>query len=515
MRNLLQSLIFIGTFALAAPAVAQIRLGPEGPYTPEKKPAKKKGTSYKPPVNRDEPETFRLTITPAGEPDLPLKYSLLPKYEDLKPGNSVPFYLRAILALKGRPKASVKKFHDNFDRWMDGPPAKMPMSEVRGYLRGVDSVFRELTIATHRETTDWSWRLQDLDGLKAIAFLLPEIQESREIARLLILKIRLEIAEGRYEDAIESFKMGYQLARDVAEPPTLINDLVGVAIASMLDHQLIHLIGSPDSPNLYWALSKLPTPFIDMRPAMEYEMSLPAKLFPSLKDAETADHSPEEWGRILAEAFRKLNTVSSLLGSSRESKLLMRVGVAAMVLKGYPRAKRELIEWGYDPKRVEAMPVGQVIAIHQARIYRYMYQEMMKWSHLPHHQALAGARRSEQKLKEEGYFGPAMRTREILPLAAMLLPAVSAAQSATARLDSRTAGLQVLEAIRMYAADNDGKLPETLNDIKAVPIPKNPLTDQPFPYRRHNANRAELTIPAPPNQPARIGWRFVISVKRP
>ena len=508
------AVLLVCAFAVS-PAYAQVRLGPNGPYTvtkPESTTKPKKKTAPRRRVeNPDEPQTFRLSISPAAEPDLPLKYSLLPAYDKVKPGNSVPFYLRAILSSKERPKSILKRYNDNYDRWMQGPPSKMPKEEVREYLRSAQGAFRELKIATHREKTDWSWRLQDLDGLKAIAFLLPEIQESRELARLLVLKIRLEIAERRFDDAIASLQMGYQLARDVAEPPTLINALVGVAIASLLDQELIYLIESPGSPNMYWALSRLPTPFIDLRKALQYEMTLPAKIFPSLKEAETGNHTPAEWARLLTEGFRKMAKVDGGIGFPN-SKVALNFGSTAFVLMGYPRAKRELVALGYDRKRLEAMPVGQVIAIHQARVYKYMYQQLLKWSHLPPHQAIAGTRRAEQKLKREGYFGPIGKGREIIPLAALLLPGVTAAQTATARLDSRTAGLQVIEAIRIHAAGNGGKLPETLADIKQVPVPKNPLTDQPFPYRLVN-NKAELLIPAPPHQPANIGWRFVITVR--
>jgi hypothetical protein len=138
---------------------------------------------------------------------------------------------------------------------------------------------------------------------------------------------------------------------------------------------------------------------------------------------------------------------------------------------------------------------------------------MLKWTNLPYHQALAGLRKSQEKLKREHYFAPGGRSREVIPLAALLLPAVSQAQHAGARLDSRLRGLQVLEAIRMYAAGHKGNLPETLADISDVPIPDNPLTAKPYPYH-FAAGTAVLEIPAPSGQPASIGWRFEITVKR-
>ena len=108
------------------------------------------------------------------------------------------------------------------------------------------------------------------------------MQELRGLGRFLALKARLEIAEGRLQNALETLKVGYQLAHDVAIPPTLINDLVGIAIANLMNNQLIELIKAPGSPNMYWAIAQLPDPFIDMQPAMEYEKLLPVKMFPFL-----------------------------------------------------------------------------------------------------------------------------------------------------------------------------------------------------------------------------------------
>ena len=40
-----------------------------------------------------------------------------------------------------------------------------------------------------------------------------------------------------------------------------------------------------------------------------------------------------------------------------------------------------------------------------------------------------------------------------------------------------------MEAVHLYAAGHDGKLPASLGDVKDVPIPDDPVTGQPFGYR--------------------------------
>ena len=61
-------------------------------------------------------------------------------------------------------------------------------------------------------------------------------------------------------------------------------------------------------------------------------------------------------------------------------------------------------------------------------------------------------------------------------------------------LDRRVAALRVVEAIRLYAASHDGKLPEDLNQVTEVPVPDDPATGKPFEYRRDGA-AAVLALP--------------------
>lgn len=510
---------FAGCLLPAGTAVSQVRLGPQGPEFVQPKPKQEPGKKAKPvrmEPNPDEPKLYKLTVSPAAEPDLPLTYSLIPPHDKLKEGNSVPFYYRAVLAEQNLKSLTSKQefWEEKYDPWLDADLTDLPKDEVRKFLNSYEGVFRETQTAAFRKQTDWSWRLDDKEGISAIYFFLEEIQQSRQLARLLKLKIRLELAEGRYADAVETMQVGNKLARDVTAPPILICDLVGVAIATIINEEVIHLIGAPDSPNLYWALTQMQQPFIDVRPSLQYELKLPGKLFPALENAETAEHSPQEWRRMLGEAFTKLQTVQrgSDSGDSQQ-KLQSQLAVTGLVLRGYPRARRDLIEWGYSRERVDKMPVGQVVAVHQARLYRYISQEFMKWSYIPFHEGRSRIKETEEKLKREGYLGPTMQSREIIPVAGLLTPAVSLAFEASMRLDSRLAVLRAVEAIRMHAAENDGKLPATLDEITVVPVPNNPRDNKPFPYR-FDGTTATIELPAAPGQPANIGWRFAITVRK-
>jgi len=509
---------FLSAIVILIPSVSfgqvKLILTPEGP-----KNVSEKGKQQEARRRRDRPQLFKLNVSPSAEPDPAMKYSLFPEYLKQKPGNAAPYYYRALLAFAESDDQRDRKFYDKYSKWMDDPVSQLPKEEVRKVLRSFDSVYQNhLRIAAYREKCDWDLRMRDLDGFGSISFLLPEFQESRGLARFMALKARLEIAEGRYDDALETLRVGYKLAHDVAIPPTIINKLVGIANATILNDQLIELINAPDSPNMYWAIAQLPRPLVDMRSALEYEKTLPVKMFPFLLDAETAKRTPEEWQRLLVRAVQDLNVLGGeaiipvgVVGEPGEDDLTSKLAATALIMAGYPRAKKELVEFGYKAEQVEKMPVGQVIAIHQSRVTRKMCDEMFKWSHVPLQQALEGMKKSLEKLKREGYFGRQGQQREILPIANLLLPATTQALTAQGRLETRFAGLQALEAIRMHAAANNGQLPKSLNEITVVPVPRDPVTEKPFAYRLQG-NKAVLDVVVTTKYP-QVNWKFEITVR--
>ena len=88
-----------------------------------------------------------------------------------------------------------------------------------------------------------------------------------------------------------------------------------------------------------------------------------------------------------------------------------------------------------------------------------------------------------------------------IPIARLLLPATDKMVSSRARIDRRLAALRCVEAVRLYAAAHDGKLPASLDEIKDVPLPVDPVNGQPFDYRVAG-DRAYLSCSPFPGQPA-------------
>src|SRR5262249_39119473 len=101
--------------------------------------------------------------------------------------------------------------------------------------------------------------------------LLPDVQAVRALARALVVRFKSELASGRIDDSIRTAKTLFAMAHHLGEHPTLIGNLVGIAIASMAINPLEELLQLPDCPNLYWALTNLPDPLVSIKRGMEGE----------------------------------------------------------------------------------------------------------------------------------------------------------------------------------------------------------------------------------------------------
>ena len=447
-------------------------------------------------TNREEEKipTVKFTLRPAAEPRAALEYQLLPEFLDRKPGNAAVIYNKIGIMMLERQRgrqglAGAAVPSGSTRRW----PSCLARRSKRRWPSSDYVLDRSIArLAAKRATGSCRF------GTRAsITMLLPELQQTRDYARLLAVKARLEIAKGEFDEAIHTLQTGYALGRHVAEGPTLINALVGMAICGIMSDQVEELIQQPGSPNLYWALTSLPRPIISVRKAAEVEMNMLYLMYPELRDVDRETHDAAYWRAFLDRASGERNAP---LGTARCPSQASRPLVTAMAIKGYPQAKRALIEQGRSAAEVEAMPVAQVVLIYTVRTYDELRDRMFKWFALPYWEAVPGMREADRYLCDEG------RNREIIPLASLLLPAVQAVKTAEARTERDVAVLRALEALRMYAAGHEGRLPSKLEDVTEVPIPINPMTGKPFVYECHG-DTAVLEAPVARDTRARQALR--------
>ena len=444
------------------------------------------------------PRTVNMQIVPAAQAYPALQYKLLPGILDQKRGNAAQLYYRAANSL---PEKYREKYADKIDEWQEMPISKLPKDEVRNVLSELQGPLREVQTASIHETCHWEMPLED-----GFSMLLPNLGDFRTLANILTLKARLEIAEGKFDKALKTLQTGFALGRDVGKGPTVIQGLVGTAIGALMLGEVEQLVQSPDSPNLYWALRSLPNPYVNMQKAMELESIILPIQFPLLKEIETTQLSVEQarelWNNILG-------ILGGEFGGEGYPKLQNSMLATGIVMFLYPEAKRKLIEQGYTPKQVEAMPTGQVALIHQYQMYQNTMQEMYKWFHIPYWQAKSGLDQAADELKS---YKNSIRDQMLGFPFVMLMPALTRVHFHQARMQRRIAALCCVEAIRMYAAENDGKLPSRLQQITQVPVPIDPITGKDFPYRMENGI-AILEGPAPKGERTKDGFRYEITVR--
>lgn len=417
----------------------------------------------KPPTN-----VVELTVQPAAPPRAALEHRLLPSYLEKTYGNAAPMYAKACMACNLDGAVT-----DEVSQWIETPVDELPRKQARDLLSRYESVFAQLEIASRRSHCDWALPVWEVEN--AYEIILPELQESRQLARLVALKVRLEIAEGRVDPAIHWLAVGFCLARNVANQETLVGGLVGMAIAGIMLDQVAALIELPDAPNLYWSLTALPTPLIGLGDALEMESVAMYLLFPLFDRVKTTNYTPAQWEALFDED-EVVAKFASLLPASQNDLPTKRRLLEERFKEGHPIAKRELVARGYSQEEVDRMPAGQAVVLHTSLRFDELRDAMFKWFHVPYWQAQEGVERAQKGIEESGKLEP-------IPLASVLLPAVANCKVAMARTERRVAILRAVEAIRLYTAAHDGKLPESLDQITQVPIPVNPFTGQPFAYR--------------------------------
>ncbi len=453
----------------------------------------------------DAPPPTVILIRPAASPVPALKYKLLPDRRGLIPGNAAIFYHRAIeysISVRQRLEAEKAKTalkqlaadDESAQGWLTQPLATLPREAVRKRLESYASSLREVELGARREFCDWEFQRRD-EGFNLIMM---DMQETRWLGRLLVLKTRLEIAEGRIDSAIHWLQTGLALGRHVGEHASgLIQSLIAASITMQMAVPLEDLIQAPGAPNLYWALANLPRPFLDLSTALDGEESLLEKEFPQLKNLDSAPWGIEEARAFTDDCQRKMAMLtgdwprSSSPSSRPEMKDLgEHLMFTAIVARAYPEAKRQLIAQGRPAAQVEAMPSIQVVALHSYRLYEQARDDIFKWAGLPYWQGSKGMTETEQH--------PGVGWDKLkggIPFAT-ILPAITSGFYVPARVERRLNVVQYIEAIRLYAANHHGALPPSLEAITEAPVPIDPATGKFFEYKVEGST-ATLRAPAP------------------
>ena len=429
----------------------------------------------------DDVRVVKLAVSPATRPVPAMKYRLTPTDRELVPGNAAALYYRAIVHLLSRRPALAGEDADKNMRaaadgeWLELPPDQLSRDDAAKALQRWANPLAETTLAARRRSAQWDLPLKE----HGIQTLLPEVQEMRTLVRLLALQAKLALAEKKYDEAAETLETMIRLGQHVSESGTLVSALVGVACDSIAMNELEFWINNPDSPNLYWALTALHDPLIDIGAALESEHYWLGSSLPYVDILSTSVLSAEQGHELARGVVELMSLASDDVNLEILPGMKLPVPPDAMLLlpalATYPSAKRELIARGRPADQVEQMPVIQVVVLSWVESYREQLDEAVAWGHRPYSEArvaIASLDENFDKLNRgpSGFF------------ARLLLPAINAARAAGARVDQRVALLRTVEALRLYSAAHGGGLPSKLSEVTEVPVPLDPATGESFAY---------------------------------
>jgi hypothetical protein len=441
-----------------------------------------------PAVNKPDDEKWgvdrSLNLTPRAAPVPALKYPLFPIASELRDGNAVPIYLRLVHEQKDE---TQRLWKDKPGEWNKLPIAQLPVEEIRKFLDNHASrQLKQLELGARRKTAEWNYTFDEGDP---ISILLPDAQMMRVYGGLLALKARVEIAQGKYAEADQTIQTGLAFSRHVADGPFLINGLVAIAIASQMADALFDWVGQSNAPNLYWSLGTVPNPLIDLRKELDCERRMVEMQFPDLADVKR-ERAPAEWDAALFRIRTELKRIGGIADEGQKKTQVEAPDPATPAAQSpdLPAARKYLVEtMEIAAAKVDSMPPAQVLVLYLAGMNAEYRDDLYKTAYLPAPQSIPLHKATEERLKS----GP---NTEGMRLLRLMLPAVIKVIVTVDRLDRKMAALRIIEAIRLYAAGHDGRLPDKLGDV-AVPLPKDPGTDQPFEYSRENET---ATLIAPP-----------------
>jgi tetratricopeptide (TPR) repeat protein len=205
---------------------------------------------------------IELTFSPAKTTEAAQNYRLLPTTEEQTDTDAAALYKKAIQSL---PQDYQPK---QFSNWRRLSPDQLPVQEVESALDNLKPTLDLLSQAAMSKQCNWPFtKPEDAQNQQYMG----ELSKYRQFAFILDVQAKLQIAQGRYDQAKETLKTFLTMAKHLGDAPTLVQGMVGIAIAALSQGRIEQWIQSDNAPNLYWALADVPQPFVDITKAIKTE----------------------------------------------------------------------------------------------------------------------------------------------------------------------------------------------------------------------------------------------------
>jgi hypothetical protein len=480
---------------LAAASVSPLRAEP---------PASEPATASESTMEENGDQTFRLTVSPAAEPRPALRYRFLVPPVDQIHANAATFYYKAMV---DDPDWLARWDADEqVQSWREMPLDKLPIAEIKRRIGPAESNEFNAALKGGARADYCAW--EDPIRESGVVTLLPQAQKLRSLGRALAIFTRLQIAERRYQDAIGTLTLSYALSRHLGHAPSLVQNLVGMAIENLASEQARALIAGSDSPNLYWALTELAGQPVELRQALSYETRVWEFTIHKLTDLDQRTLSPRE----ALDLFKELYAAELLMAvgpAPRHAEWGIETELAALssALAIEPEARAYLLANGVTAADIDAMPILQRAMLYRWRQFAEVRDNLFKWFLLPDDE------NSERATRLKAIDALVGNVEAGAPFAEALAPIPNVYNARLHHLREINL-LRAIEALRIHASQH-GAWPQSLADVTIVPVPADPMTEKPFDYSLA-AGVATLSAPrSSPGNHAYPAMRFELTLRKP
>jgi hypothetical protein len=454
------------------------------------------------------PDVEKLTLHPSSAGPTPADFRLLPDVVDQTPGDAVPLYLMARRYWPDAKTTDEILYPENhkYD-YLDTPIDRFPKQYAQRLLDGYANTLAYADAAARRREAVWDVHIDA--PLKGYPF--TYLNDLRHVINLLSFRIMYEESQRDWNAAHYSMQTQFAIGQQLAVNPDIPRAMVASNCLELaLYHGVSEWISRQGSANLYWALTDLPRPFVDLRAIAQNDPIAQRRWDPQLDLAMRGQLPAQQWPAVLHEMVAHIHDYNRLPqkvdAAEVDRKLRSLMDAAA------PRAKPWLIAHGMARGQVEAMSNEQAVGMYWCQEYKTASDELWKAWTLPYWQANEQMMQSWRAMRADQ---PPLSQNPLVDAYLICEDAYGNRREVPeglyiryqiTRTDQYLALMRTIEALRDYAASHEGHPPQNLDQI-ALPLPVDPLTGKPFEYHA-NGQSATIEAPSPAWRGPRSGWRY-------
>lgn len=469
-KLMIGSLMCSWIFATAGALLSQSPLGSTRTAEEIQDGAKQSPISAKPVGEMDGKEKKVVVLHMEGEAEPAFRYRFYPNARELKGSEGSVFFARATLQYQMLGKDTLTDWMQLQKEWDEN----QDYARLREMLKRFEGPRHELRRMAYSRQLRWDLHLEEMYGTELWKLMLHEMQVARDLARVLRFTALEQIERGDFEGMSETLTVGFRLAQVVGTGRTVVEQLVGIAIQGMM-YEVVWDAIQQDSPNFYWALGAMPE-IVDLKDSVQFELESVCRALPILNLSTAENANDYDWKKLWGDSVEAAKELEAL---GIQSELLVS-SMSMTLLGGSGEARKQLKRLGYGDEELDGMPEERVIALATRMEIETLGGEAMKGACLNRLAAGSWQDRFSNRFDEAlRKLGPMKLSGAI---ASLLMPAISQACMAEMRIRMVRARLMTVEAIRMHAASQGGRVPKSLQELSVVPAIEDPYTGQEFGY---------------------------------